>query len=314
MKKHQIGYTLLLTFSLILNAWLYFQLATMRGSFSESEIRAREPVDQRAPFRIVKAGANSQKENIQVVDVSKLAVQRSSQIPSVGVESYYTPERRASMRAQKMLSYDAKFSQLFRELSLPAETLEKLKAVMVDRDLLALDLLREAQKQGGLSGKDFAELVKGQTVELDSQIASLLGDKLSTFKSYVATFPQRQSLAPLFDNIGYSSEPLSVAQQEELIAELAKEGRVRTIGGNAQVDWTPEFLTAAQKILTHGQQVVLNKVAGIRESAGADLPRPVGLTADDIKASDELSKKKFLAEHPELLLRNPKLNQSRNKP
>jgi len=126
---------------------------------------------------------------------------------------------------QQKAGLDNRFAALFKELKLPAATLDKLKDILVEKEVTMQDMMLTAREHGidpRADPEGFRELVSSAQDETDSAIKSLLGDSsFSQYQQYEQTLPQRAVINQLQQSLSYTSEPLSDAQAASMMEILA---------------------------------------------------------------------------------------------
>lgn len=134
------------------------------------------------------------------------------------------PEVQAMMTSSQKALLDYRYAGLFRNLNLPADQLDRLKSLLIDRQNALQDVLLAARDQGIDPRTDrdaFNKLVNDARASANDNIKSLLGDAgYNQLTSYDQTIPQRNLVAVLQQGLSYS-EPLTPSQADQLVNILA---------------------------------------------------------------------------------------------
>ena len=250
---------MLLAVSLSVNAWLYSLLTVsprLENSAHREVVRAVPPP--------VSASRVAEKA-LPAPPLSPVAALENARLirgpmQSEDIKAFWTPGKIATFRAQKLFEINLRYAGLFRLLGVSPETISKVQDAMVAKAMLPLDIMKELDAQGGGSLKEFQDVRAQQTAELETSIASLLGDKADVFKNYMATVAERETLTPFFERLSYGSKPLTAAQSEQLVSVLKANGGAKALG-------SPEFQTAAAAVLTPEQLTEFNNFASLRAAS-----------------------------------------------
>jgi hypothetical protein len=135
---------------------------------------------------------------------------------------------------------DQRFGALFRKLNLPPAELEKLKDLLVEREMVSSDVYQAARSLG-LNPRESREQLQQQVASsqaaIDAEIAAALGNGVvQELQEYQQTAPQRGLASQLERRLSYSSTPLSFDQSEALIGLLANQSGARTTFAGAAAD------------------------------------------------------------------------------
>jgi hypothetical protein len=134
------------------------------------------------------------------------------------------PEVQAMIASEQKGLLDYRYGSLFRNLNLPPEQLEKLKALLVDRQNAVQDVYAAARDQGIDPRTDrdaFNKLVADARNAVNDNIKAVIGDTgFDQLNTYDQTMPQRNLVAVLQQRLGYS-EPLTPTQADQLVQILA---------------------------------------------------------------------------------------------
>jgi hypothetical protein len=187
---------------------------------------------------------------------------------------------------QQKAGLDSRFGALFKELKLPTATLDKLKDLLVEKEVTMQDVMITAREHGidpHVDPDDFRELVSSAQDETDNAIKSLLGDSaFSQYQQYQQTLPQRAVVNQLQQSLSYTSEPLSDGQAASLMEILASASTQANGAGETpplgpgpgpngggfgpRAVITPETVTLSQSILSAAQVQVLQQLQQTQEA------------------------------------------------
>jgi hypothetical protein len=127
------------------------------------------------------------------------------------------PEVQRLMAEQIRAQIERRYARLFAQLNLPADKLEQLKGLLVDRQQSAMDVLTSANEQGVTDPRDFQKLVESSQADIDAQIKATLGD--DGYAQY-QTFQQGQGargvVGQLQESLRPGGTPLTPAQSDQL--------------------------------------------------------------------------------------------------
>lgn len=136
------------------------------------------------------------------------------------------PEVQRLMALQQRGQLDARYAALFKNLNLPPEQLEKLKALLVEKQSVGQDVLAAARSQGINLRDDpeaFRKMIASTQAEVDNSIKAVLGEEgFAKYQNYQETLPQRNVVSQLQQSLSYTSAPLSDSQAEQLVQILAQ--------------------------------------------------------------------------------------------
>ena len=221
------------------------------------DLRARQPVlvesGESLKKQLVKAEANVLELEKQLESARKPALLTKSEAAAVRPQSTEAamgallpgiaalmdrPEMQKMMAAQMKSQIERRYAQLFKQLNLGPEQTEKLKALLVEREAAAADVMMVAAQKGinpMQNPKELQKLVVESQAESDTAIKDLLGDNgYSQYQDYRKTEPQRNTVAQLQQNLGYTDVPLNSTQAVQLTQLLAETSPART--GNIAKD------------------------------------------------------------------------------
>lgn len=171
------------------------------------------------------------------------------------------PEMQRVMIAQQRMAIERRYARLFRQLNLPPEQLEKLKALILERQTSAMDTFIVGAQKGLNPLQNEAELNKLVTdsqAEVDLQIKTLLGDSAySEYDAFVKSEPQRAVVSQLQQSLSLDDEPLTREQSERLAKVLAAPSNDPAKAGRAQ-GLTEEAVTEAKAFLSESQAKALD--------------------------------------------------------
>ena len=178
------------------------------------------------------------------------------------------PGMQRMMSLQQRSLVERRFSALFEQMKLPAEQAEKLKALLVDRELVAMDTAMAAA-QNGLNPMQNAEELKGLIsagqAESDEQIKQLLGASgYQQYLDYRVLEPQRATVAQLQQNLGYTDAPLTRTQATQLTELLYNSN-----SGGRGAPISDEVIGASKAFLSPVQVDGLSSLKKQQEAAAA---------------------------------------------
>lgn len=130
------------------------------------------------------------------------------------------PQMKEMMKAQQKLAVDQMYASLPRYLGLPAETKEKLQALLLERHLAmaesGLAMMGGSQEARAKAMED----TQAAKAEYDQAIKELLGDAdYEIFAQYEKSLPE-QTHVTMFKNTLTGDESLSEQQENDLVAAL----------------------------------------------------------------------------------------------
>ncbi|EIQ01406.1 hypothetical protein OpiT1DRAFT_05982 [Opitutaceae bacterium TAV1] len=164
------------------------------------------------------------------------------------------PEFAEAMRLRQRADLDRRYAGLFKELNLPADKLNALKDLMIERQNAAMDVFATAQSQGlnpRENREELRQLVQSTQSEVDASIKAALGDAAySQYENYNATQPQRGTVNRISESLSYSNAPLTSSQAQQLVTIMAQ---------NNTREITDQVITQAQGVLTSGQVAALKQ-------------------------------------------------------
>jgi hypothetical protein len=150
------------------------------------------------------------------------------------------PEVQSLIAVQQKAALDTRYAALFKNLNLPAEQLDKLKTLLVEKQTAMQDVLAVARAQGVNPRDDpegFRKLVASAQSDIDNNIRATLGEQgFSQYEQYQQTLPQRAVVNQLQQRLSYSGAPLSDAQSEQLVQILASTAPQRADTNNGGGD------------------------------------------------------------------------------
>lgn len=213
--------------------------------------------------------------------------------PSAGERGPGREERRENMRAvwnspeaakvraagqRRMI--DARYAGLFKSLNLTPDQLERVKALLAEKQNAARDVMSVAREQGlDFRGNrdEFQQLIQQAGADIDGNIAALIGqDKFAQYQNYEQTQRERAVVGMIEQSLSYT-EPLSQSQSEQLVSLLAANasasqdgapaGRPPPGGGPmmgggafAGVEITDQVIAGAQNFLSAPQVEALRQI------------------------------------------------------
>jgi hypothetical protein len=164
------------------------------------------------------------------------------------------PEFANAMRLRQRADLDRRYAGLFKELNLPADKLDALKDLMIERQTAAMDVFATAQSQGlnpRENREELRQLVQSTQSEVDASIKATLGDAAyARYENYNTTQPQRATVNRISESLSYSSTPLNSSQSQQLVTIMAQ---------NNTREITDQVISQAQGVLTSGQVAALKQ-------------------------------------------------------
>jgi hypothetical protein len=146
------------------------------------------------------------------------------------------PALQRAMVQQQKAQVDRRFKKLFAQMNLPPEQMEKFQKLLVEREATAMDSMMIAMQHGLNPMRDGAEiqkLVADSQAESDAQIKTLLGDTAyAQYQDYRNTEPQRNTVAQLQQNLGFTDAPLNQSQAAQLTQLLVEAHPPGNTGSN----------------------------------------------------------------------------------
>jgi len=139
-----------------------------------------------------------------------------------------SPKAAPLLASQQRAMIENRYAPLFKALNLTPEQLSKFKDLLVEKQNAARDVMTVAREQGMdmRNANDRAEiqqLIQQSQADVDNSIAAAIGsDKLAQYQNYDQTAPQRAVVSQVEQRLSYTSEPLSAAQSNQLVALLAQ--------------------------------------------------------------------------------------------
>jgi hypothetical protein len=221
-----------------------------------------------------------------------------------------SPEAQRLMAIQRRAGLDGRYAALFRKLNLSPADLEKFKALLVDKQSAAMDVMSTAREQG-LNPRENREqigaLIRSFEAETDASIRATLGEAAyQQYQQYEQTAPQRGMVNQIEQRLSYSTTPLYGNQAEQLVslfAASAPAGSTTTRGpmagpagptGGRNVTITDSIIAQAEGFLSSPQvealrQLQQEQLAQVelrqqmqqarRTNSGGDAPTPTPLPA-----------------------------------
>jgi hypothetical protein len=159
------------------------------------------------------------------------------------------PETRRLMAIQQRAQLDGNYADLFRQLNLSPEQLDRFKTLLVDRQSTPIDLMTAAASQGisPLSDPEaFRDLARQNQQQINDEIQALLGaEAYRQFQTYEQTAPHRTIATQLEQRLSYSGEPLTQAQYGQVVQILSETSPARSNDITGTGDFTMVTGTAA---------------------------------------------------------------------
>lgn len=158
------------------------------------------------------------------------------------------PEFAAAMRTQQRADLDRRYASLFKQLNLPADQLDQLKDLMIERQSAMMDVMSTAAAQGlnpRENREELRQLTQSLQSEVDASIRSTIGDAAyAQYESYNSTQAQRNTVSRINDTLSYSSTPLTSAQNQQLVTIMTN---------NNTREITDQVIAQAQGVLSKDQ-------------------------------------------------------------
>lgn len=182
------------------------------------------------------------------------------------------PDFAKAMNLQQRASLDARYAELFKQLKLPPETLERFKDLLVERQTSRMDVMMAA-RENGLNPRDnrdeIQKLVTQAQADVDANIKATLGDAaFSQYNTYETTQPQRTVVASLDQRLAYSGTPLTQVQSDFLVQALSGSASADTGGMPGPIGWsggnratiTDDVIQRAQNVFSSDQITALKQL------------------------------------------------------
>ena len=168
-----------------------------------------------------------------------------------------SPKGSQLLAAQQRDLLDRRYASLYKTLNLSPDQLDKFKDLLVERQNAARDVITVAREQGLDPRTDRAEiqqLVQQAQADVDNSIATAIGqDKFAQYQNYDQTAPQRIVVNQIAQSLNATSNPLTPAQNDQLVALLAQNAAPNDTGGRQATPITDDIINAAQSFLAPDQ-------------------------------------------------------------
>lgn len=134
------------------------------------------------------------------------------------------PEFRQNLAALARVRLDTLYAPLFQKLQLPDDALDRLKDLIVEKQQMRSDAANAARASGvNRQLPAFYQAIDETESATNNQIKGLLGDAgFSRYVDYERTFSSRTTVNQLRDSLNQTAEPLTLAQQEQLVDLIAR--------------------------------------------------------------------------------------------
>jgi hypothetical protein len=146
------------------------------------------------------------------------------------------PEMIKMMAVQQRGALNGRYATLFKNLHLDSTHLSQFKDLLVERQMVNMDVLMAAAKQGInplQNPLDIARFTRSAHAEIDEKIKNLLGDDgYAQFQNYQNTQPQRTVVTQLEQSLSYTDSPLTPDQGEQVVKLLLNASSQRDLLGN----------------------------------------------------------------------------------
>ena len=216
--------------------------------------------------------------------VASASVPRVATAPSLERPGVPQPSVSPAMHARASL--DLRYADLFRQLNLTPAQLEKLKALLVERDTARSNVTAVAASSGLNLQQNSAEiqrLVEQAQREIEASIAQTIGaERYATFQNYQQTSTQRYTVKQLEQSLSYTSTPLNAAQGDQLVNLLARTSAAHRAasGGDPATALSPiitdEALAQASSLLSPAQLAVLREMKTYQDALTGSRGLPSG--------------------------------------
>ncbi len=279
-------------------AWRQHQ-SLMRWAQGEARV-AVLPESTLAPGEEIAEPAGTSPERVRAWNRAPLTVRARlsetaspmSQRQLAGVvEMLEDPRFLRAVASHQRSMLDARFGELFGRLDLSEEELESLRALLIEKQNAAMDVMMVSRGElaGQMGGSEMKTATKRAQEEIDGLIRQTLGEaRYAVYKAYEQTLPQRAAVAQLQQRLSYTPEPLAPAQVEALVAVMAESGaevRPALPGVSVVVDpeerqavpimhsaaesveITPAVIESASKVLNPRQLAALHELQEEQEAA-----------------------------------------------
>jgi hypothetical protein len=186
------------------------------------------------------------------------------------------PEFAQAMSVQQRAALDGRYAELFKQLNLSPEELEKFKSLLVERQNARMDVMNAA-RENGLNPRENRDELRKLTAEaqaeVDTTIKTTLGESVyNQYQNYESTQSQRAVVSQLDQKLSYSSTPLNSTQSAFLVNALAASvasTETADQGGGGPGNWggrssgttiTDDVIQQAQSVLTSDQVTALKQI------------------------------------------------------
>lgn len=186
------------------------------------------------------------------------------------------PEFQRLQNLARQSGLDYRYADLFRKLNLPPGDLEKLKALLVERQSIRNDVFA-ATREEGLNPREHREmienLIRENEAESDVALRNLLGDsRFEIFDQYESTQAERAVTQRLQQRLSYAATPLSEAQSQQLIALIANANSNSNTARSSGPTINDTVIAQARGFLSPAQVEVLTQIQA-EQNAAADVTR-----------------------------------------
>lgn len=135
------------------------------------------------------------------------------------------PEVQAMLSVQQKAAIEQRYAALFKNLSLPADQVEKLKTLLAERSTTMQDVLAAARDQGVNPRENpdaFRKMISDAQEQINQSIKATIGESgFAQLANYEQTMPQRNLVNELQQRLSYTTTPLTAAQAEQMVQILA---------------------------------------------------------------------------------------------
>lgn len=167
------------------------------------------------------------------------------------------PATQKMMASSMKASLDQRYGGLFRQLKLSPAELEKLKDLLTERQMSAIDAMNAARTQG-VSLAGVPALVSKVQEDVDGSIRTLLGDeRFNRYQDFNQNIASYSLLDQIERRLSYTNAPLQPAQSEALLRVLVETAPTAGAGpGTVVVGNNAAFVGAAPMIGMGGQSQI----------------------------------------------------------
>jgi hypothetical protein len=258
-------------------------LAALQDDLLKASAAATAVKPKAAPVAAQFTGANEAKAPAPAVDAEAGAAEPGDQPAQQRQQRnnrpnfaalMANPEFAQAMSVQQRAMLDGRYADLFKQLNLSPEQLEKFKSLLVERQNARMDVMNAA-RENGLNPREnrdeLRKLTEEAQTEVDNTIKTALGESVyNQYQTYESTQAQRAVVNQLDQKLSYSSTPLNSTQSAFLVSALAAAASAESAdqgGGGGPGNWgrtgttiTDAVIQQAQSVLTPDQVAALKQI------------------------------------------------------